>query len=158
MRWPAPVPLSPRHGCCGLPQTKVALSWSKGVGAAVYGINFGKNRFDVVGCDATGKLIQRSKLTRWTLPTFFAAAPEALIGMKACSGAQWLARKLIAMGHDVSIMPAQFLKPFVKSNKNDARDTEAFTRRPTKRLLQVKAVEHIDMQALHQIHDRIVRQ
>ena len=129
------------------------------VGAAVYGIDLGKNRFDVVGCDAKGKPIQRLKLTRWTMPTFFAAAPKALIGMEACPGAQWLARKLIAMGHDVRIMPAQFVKPFVKSNKNDARDAEAIAEavtRPTMRFVQIKAVEQIDMQALHRIRDRIV--
>ncbi|MGD0636104.1 MAG: transposase [Beijerinckiaceae bacterium] len=102
------------------------------VGAAVYGIDIGKNRFDVVGCDAAGKPIQRLKLTRWSMPAFFAAAPKALIGMEACPGAQWLARKLIAMGHDVRIMQAQFVKPFVRSNKNDARDAQAIAEAVTR--------------------------
>lgn len=129
------------------------------LGAAIYGIDLGKTRFDVVASDATGKPIQRIKMTRHTILPFFEAAPHALIGMEACPGAQWLARKLAAIGHTVRIIPAQFVKPFVKSNKNDARDAEAIAEavvRPTMRFVEIKAETQVDVQALHRIRDRIV--
>ena len=129
------------------------------LGAVVYGIDLGKTRFDVVGCDAAGQPIQRVKFSRDTLLAFFAAAPKALIGMEACPGAQWMARKLSELGHTVRIIPAQFVKPFVKSNKNDARDAEAIAEaviRPTMRFVEIKSCEQIDLQALHRVRDRIV--
>jgi transposase len=79
--------------------------------------------------------------------------------MEACPGAQWLARKLAAMGHTVRIIPAQFVKPFLKSNKNDARDAEAIAEavvRPTMRFVEIKAEAQVDLQALHRVRDRIV--
>jgi transposase len=121
------------------------------LGAVVYGIDLGKTRFDVVGCDAAGQPIQRVKFSRDTLLTFFAAAPKALIGMEACPGAQWMARKLGELGHTVRII--------VKSNKNDARDAEAIAEaviRPTMRFVEIKPCEQIDLQALHRVRDRIV--
>jgi len=129
------------------------------LGAVVYGIDLGKTRFDVVGCDVAGRPIQRVKLSRYTLLAFFAAAPKALIGMEACPGAQWMARKLSELGHAVRIIPAQFVKPFVKSNKNDARDAEAIAEavtRPTMRFVEIKSCKQIDLQALHRVRDRIV--
>ena len=66
-------------------------------------------------------MIHRTKFRRDTLLAHFAMAPKALVGMEARPGSQWLARKLIELGHDVRIMPAQFVKPYVKSNKNDAQ-------------------------------------
>lgn len=127
--------------------------------AAIYGIDLGKNYFDVFASDATGKPIQRLKLTRYTILPFFESAAAALIGMEACPGAQWLARKLAAMGHTVRIIPAQFVKPFVKSNKNDARDAEAIAEavvRPTMRFVEIKTEAQVDLQALHRVRDRIV--
>ena len=79
--------------------------------------------------------------------------------MEACPGAQWLARKLAAMGHTVRIIPAQFVKPFLKSNKNDARDAEAIAEavvRPTMRFVEIKAKAQVDLQAPHRVRDRIV--
>jgi transposase len=76
------------------------------LGAVVYGIDLGKTRFDVVGCDAAGRPIQRVKFSRDTLFAFFATAPKALIGMEACPGAQWMARRLIELGHTVRIIPS----------------------------------------------------
>lgn len=129
------------------------------LGAVVYGVDLGKTRFDVVGCDASGTPIQRVKFSRDTLFAFFAAAPKALIGMEACPGAQWMARRLSELGHTVRIIPAQFVKPFVKSNKNDARDAEAIAEavtRPTMRFVAIKPCEQLDLQALHRVRDRIV--
>src|SRR4051812_48103847 len=129
------------------------------LGAVVYGVDLGKTRFDVVGCDASGRPTQRVKFSCDTLFAFFAVAPKALIGMEACPGAQWMARKLRELGHTVRIIPAQFVKPFVKSNKNDARDAEAIAEavtRPTMRFVEIKPTEQLDLQALHRIRDRIV--
>jgi transposase len=79
--------------------------------------------------------------------------------MEACPGSQWLARKLQAIGHEVRIIPAQFVKPYLKSNKNDTLDAEAIAEavtRPTMRFVDVKAVEQVDVQALHRARDMMV--
>ena len=93
--------------------------------AAAYGIDIGKKVFHVVAMDASGRPIQRAKFVRETLIRFFEAANPVLIGMEACAGSQWLARKLIARGHDARIIPAKFVKAYVKSNKSDTIDAEA---------------------------------
>src|SRR5665213_1504065 len=128
-------------------------------GAAVYGVDLGKNLFHVVGVDAAGQVIQRAKFRRETVLTFFEQAEPAIVGMEACPSSQWLARKLQAMGHTVRIVPAQFVKPYVKSQKNDTVDAEAIAEavtRPTMRFTQVRTVEQIDLQALHRIRDQLV--
>ena len=128
-------------------------------GATVYGVDLGKNIFHVVGADETGALVKRVKFRRQTLLTFFERAEPALVGMEACPGSQWLARKLQAMGHSVRIIPAQFVRPYVKSNKTDTIDAEAIVEavtRPTMRFVEVKQVEQVDLQALHRIRDQMV--
>jgi transposase len=128
-------------------------------GAVVYGIDLGKNTFHVVGMDGQGRPLQRAKFTRETLLRFFAVASPAIVGMEACPGAQWLARKLLAHGHTVRIIPAQFVKPFVKSNKNDVIDAEAIAEavsRPTMRFVPVKRTDQVDVQALHRARDHLV--
>jgi transposase len=128
-------------------------------GAVVYGIDLGKSVFHVVGLDAAGKPIQRAKFSRETLMQFFAVAAAARIGMEACPGAHWVARKLTALGHDVRIIPAQFVKPYVKSNKNDTVDAEAIAEaltRPTMRFVPIKRVDQIDLQARHRVRDQLV--
>jgi transposase len=79
--------------------------------------------------------------------------------MEACPGSQWLARKLQGMGHRVQVIPAQFVKPYVKSNKNDTIDAEAIAEavtRPTMRFTQIRSTEQVDLQALHRIRDQLV--
>ncbi len=132
---------------------------TKPIGAVVYGIDLGKNTFHVVGLDVKGNPIQRTKFTRATIFKFFGAATPALIGMEACPGSQWLARKLSIIGHTVRIIPAQFVKPFVKSNKNDTLDAEAIAEaviRPTMRFVKMRSPQEVDMQALHRVRDRLV--
>jgi transposase len=127
--------------------------------ASVYGIDLGKNTFHVVGVDSAGNPIQRVKFRRETLLEFFAVAQAAVIGMEACPGSQWLARKLQALGHAVRIIPAQFVKPYVKSNKNDTIDAEAIAEavtRPTMRFVAVKNAEQVDTQALHRARDQMI--
>ena len=127
--------------------------------ASVYGIDLGKTYFHVVGTDQAGKPIRRAKLTRSNIFEFFSNLPAATIGMEACPGSQWLARKLTALGHTVKIIPAQFVKPYVKSNKNDTIDAAAIAEavtRPTMRFVQLKHTEQVDLQALHRARDLIV--
>ena len=89
--------------------------------AAVFGVDIGKKLFHVVGLDRSGEVVQRAKFTRETLLAFFASAEKRLIGMEACPGSQWLARRLIAFGHEAKIIPARFVKPYVKSNNTKSR-------------------------------------
>ena len=127
--------------------------------AALYGIDIGKLRFDLVGLDRQGAVVHRAKFSRDKLLEHLAAVPRALIGMEACPGSQWLARKLVDLGHDARIIPAQFVKPYVKSNKNDTNDAEAVAEavsRPTMRFVQIKRPDQVDMQALHRARDRVV--
>ena len=93
--------------------------------AAVYGVDLGKNVFHVVGLDERGAVVLRVKFRRDTLLAFFERTAHAIIGMEACPGSQWLARKLEVMGYRVRIVPAQFVKPYGKSQKNDTVDAEA---------------------------------
>jgi len=129
--------------------------------AAVFGIDLGKNVFHIVGTDAQGSVIQRVKFRRDTLLQFFERASPTIVGMEACPGSQWLARRLGAMGHTVRIMPAQFVKPYLKANKSDTLDAEAIAEavtRPTMRFVPVKTTDQVDIQSLHRIRDQLVRQ
>ena len=129
--------------------------------AAVFGIDLGKNVFHVVGLDATGVPIQRATFRRETLLQFFERATRSLVGMEACPGSQWLARKLTALGHTVRIVPAKFVKPYVKSNKSDIIDAEAIAEavsRPTMRFVEIRSPDQVDLQALHRVRDRLVAQ
>lgn len=129
--------------------------------AFAYGIDIGKKVFHVVAVNREVAVIPRAKFARETLHSFFDLAPKALIGMEACPGSQWLARKLIKMGHDTRIIPVRFVKPYVKSNKTDTVDAaviaEAVTR-PTMRFVEVRTPEQVDLQALYRIRDRLVGQ
>lgn len=83
--------------------------------------------------------------------------PASLIGIEACPGAHFLARALLAQGHNVKLMPAEYVRPFVKSNKNDYVDAEAIAeavQRPTMRFVPIKNETQLDLQALHRIRDR----
>ena len=128
-------------------------------GATVYGVDIGKTTYHVVGLDQQGKPIQHAKFGRATILNFFAKAAPAVIGMEACPGSQWLARKLQALGHTVRIMPAQFVRPYLKSNKNDSLDAEAIAEavsRPTMRFVALKRCDQVDTQALHRVRDRVM--
>jgi transposase len=132
---------------------------NKPIGATVYGIDLGKNTFHIVGLDGIGKPIQRMTMSRATIFQFFSMASRALIGMEACPGSQWLSRKLEALGHQVRIIPAQFVKPYVKSNKNDLIDAAAIAEavtRPSMRFVRSKSTEQVEIQTMHRIRDRLV--
>ncbi len=127
----------------------------------VFGIDIGKNSFHVVGLDSSGKPTIQTKFRRDRLLQYFANTPTATVGMESCPGSQWLARKLEAMGHTARIIPAQFVKPYVKSNKNDMVDAAAIAEavtRPTMRFVQMRHPEQSARQALHRVRDRYMGQ
>jgi transposase len=123
------------------------------------GIDLGKTTFHLVALGERGKIISRKKFTRKQLLAYTANLEPALIGMEACSGAHFLGATLRQQGHQVRLIPAQFVKPFVKSNKNDYADAEAIgeaVERENMRFVPIKADEQLDLQALHRVRDRLV--
>ena len=108
-----------------------------------------------------GQIVLRQKFTRSGLETRLANQQACLIGIEACVGAHHLARRLKALGHDPRLMPAKYVRPYSKDQKNDFRDAEAIAeavQRPTMRFVAIKSVEQLDLQALHRIRDRLVSQ
>src|SRR5271163_4864458 len=102
------------------------------------GIDLGKTTFHLVALSAAGKVLLRKKFTQKQLITFTANMQTSLIGMEACSGAHFLGRVLREQGHDVKLIPAQFVKPFVKSNKNDAEAIAEAVDRQNMRFVPIK--------------------
>jgi len=128
---------------------------------AVIGIDIGKNSFHVVGLDKRGAIALRQKWSRGQVETRFANMPPCLIGMEACCGAHHLSRKLKALGHDARLMPAKYVRPYSRGQKNDFRDAEAIAeavQRPTMKFVATKTTEQLDLQALHRVRERLVSQ
>ena len=128
---------------------------------AVIGIDIGKNSFHVVALDRRGAIVLRQRWSRGQVETRFANMPPCLIGMEACVGAHHLSRRLKALGHDARLMPAKYVRPYSKGQKNDFRDAEAIAeavQRPTMKFVATKAVEQLDLQALHRVRERLVSQ
>src|SRR3954452_24827175 len=109
--------------------------------------------------DDNGKIVLRKKMSRSQLLAYVANVPECLVGMEASCGAHHLGRELQKCGHKVRLIPAQYVRPFVKSQKNDYADAEAIAeavQRPTMRFVSIKTDEQLDLQALHRMRDRLV--
>lgn len=123
------------------------------------GIDIAKNVFQLHGINDHGKVILNKKLSRAKLKEFMVNLPSCLIGMEACGGANYWARQFQGYGHTVRLMSPQFVKPYVKSNKNDDKDAQAIAeavRRPTMRFVPIKQVAHQDIQCVHRIRERVV--
>jgi transposase len=123
------------------------------------GIDLGKTTFHLVGLDARGKVVLKKKFSRKQLLAYMANLQKALIGMEACSGAHFIGAVLRSQGHEARLIPAQFVKPFVKSNKNDFIDAEAIAEavvRRNMRFVPIKTDDQLDLQALHRMRDRLV--
>jgi transposase len=121
------------------------------------GIDLGKTIFHLVGLNKEGEIAVRKKLSRKQLLYFTANLQVRLIGMESCGGAHFLGRALREQGHDVRLMPAQYVKPYVKTNKNDYIDAEAIAEavsRPKMRFVPIKSNDQLDMQSLHRVRDR----
>ena len=124
------------------------------------GIDLGKTVFHLVGLNARGEVVVRKKCSRTQLLGFTSKLCECLIGMEACGGSHFLGRALREQGHDVRLMPAQYVKPYVKTNKNDSIDAEAIAEavtRPTMRFVPIKTDDQLDLQSLHRIRERWVK-
>src|SRR5258708_6526430 len=123
------------------------------------GIDLAKSVFQLDGTDERGKAVVSKVLRRSQMMQFFTQLPPCLIGMEACGGAHFWARKLTELGHTVKLMAPQFVKPYVKTNKNDARDAEAICEavgRPSMRFVPVKTVEQQCLLALHRARQGFV--
>ena len=121
------------------------------------GLDLAKNVFHVVCCDAHGKVVRKKMLKRSKVLGYFANLPPCLVGMEACASAHHWARELGGLGHQVKLIPPQYVKPYVRGNKNDYNDAlaiaEAVTR-PEMRFVSVKTPEQQDIQALHRLRER----
>lgn len=124
------------------------------------GLDLAKNVFHIVCCDAHGKVIHKKMLKRAQVLIHFSNLEQCLVGMEACASAHYWARELKAIGHEVKLIPPQYVKPFVRGNKNDYNDAlaiaEAVTR-PQMRFVSVKTTEQQDIQALHRLRERRIQ-
>jgi transposase len=125
------------------------------------GIDLAKTVFHFVGLNPRGEVVVQRKCSRSQLLRFTSNLRVCLIGMEACGRAHFLGRALREQGHDVRLMPAQYVKPYVKTNKNDYIDAEAIAEavgRPRMRFVPIKTDDQLDLQSLHRIRERwIVR-
>src|SRR5258707_306314 len=138
-----------------------AMSQKLDTSPAVIGIDIGKNSFHIVGHDEHGAIVLRQKWSRGQVEARFANLPPCLVGMEACVGAHHLSRKLAALGHDARLMPAKYVRPYSKGQKNDFNDAEAIAeavQRPTMKFVATKTAEQLDLQALHRVRERFVGQ
>src|SRR5246500_1987202 len=115
---------------------------------AVIGIDIGKNSFHVVGHDQRGAIVLRQKWSRGQVEARLANLPPCLIGMEACVGAHHLSRKLQLLGHNARLMPAKYLRPYSKGQKNDFRDAEAIAELRQQTALKFVATKTADPLAL----------
>jgi transposase len=125
------------------------------------GVDLAKHVFQVHGVDAEGATVLRKQLRRGQVLAFFSKLPPCIVGLEACATAHYWARELGALGHEVRLMPAQYVKAYIKRNKNDAADAEAICEavsRPTMRFVPTKTAEQQAALLLHRGRERLVRQ
>src|SRR5258707_1171587 len=116
---------------------------------------------NVLACAVTGDIVHGKNWSRGTVEPRLANIPPCLIGMEACVGAHHLSRKLASLGHDARLMPAKYVRPYSKGQKNDFNDAEAIAeavQRPTMKFVATKTAEQLDLQALHRVRERFVGQ
>jgi transposase len=125
------------------------------------GIDLAKNSFQLHGVDFRGKAILKKKISRQKLLSNIANLPKCKIFMEACGAANYWGREFTALGHEVKLISPQYVKPFVKTNKNDRNDAEAIVEagvRPSMRFVSIKTTEQQDIQSVHRIRDRLITQ
>ena len=123
------------------------------------GVDLAKNVFHLHGVDERGRVVLRKRVSRGQLAKVVAKLSPCLIGMESCSGSNYWARVFRGHGHEVRIMSPAFVKPYVKSNKNDCNDAEAVCEavgRPNMRFVSQKSVEQQDIQSVHRIRSRLI--
>src|ERR1700720_2551592 len=152
MEWPAPP-----SGVVGSPEFSGGGSAMEKI--SVLGIDLGKNVCSVVGLDASGAVVMRRRMRRETLVGLAEKLPAGFVGMGACCGSHHLGRVFASHGHDVRLMSPEYVRPYVKAQKNDDRDAEGIAEaatRPTMRFVEIKTPAQLDMQTLHRSRDRLV--
>ncbi len=125
------------------------------------GLDIAKHVFQVHGINGAGAIVSRRRLRRDDVVGFFRVLPPCLIGIEACATGHHWARVLMALGHEVRLMPASYVKPYVKRQKNDATDAEAICEavaRPTMRFVPVKSEEQQSVLMLHRVRELLIRQ
>jgi transposase len=126
---------------------------------AVLGIDLGKNNGSLVGLDSAGQVVVRRRLRRDCVIKFASGLAPCVVAMEACCGAHHLGRILGGQGHQVRLMSPEYVRPYVKAQKNGDRDAEAIAEaatRPTMRFVELKSADQLDMQSLHRVRDRPV--
>jgi transposase len=126
---------------------------------SVLGIDLAKNIFQLHGADRVGNTVLKKKLNRRQLVLFVSNLPKCVIAMEACGGSHYWGRKFGDMGHQVKLISPQFVKPFVKSNKNDANDAEAIVEaalRPNMRFVSVKTTQQQEALCVHRVSERLI--
>jgi transposase len=155
---------APTFNGIDVPEWKRCLNHSNRMEASTMnvttvGIDLAKSVFQIHGVNNNGKAVLRKQLKRQQVAEYFANLPPCLIGMEACGSAHHWARKLQAIGHKVRLMAPQFVKPYVKTNKNDAADAEAICEavsRPNMRFVPIKNIEQQAVLALHRVRQGFV--
>src|SRR5262252_219679 len=162
MGWSGRAPASPAFDAGkGRERQEHAMSDKRKSAIAVIGIDIGKYSFHIVGLDERGAIVLRQKWSRSQVEARLANMPPCLIGMEACVGAHHLSRQLKVLGHDARLMPAKYVRPYSKGQKNDFRDAEAIAeavQRPTMKFVATKSADQLDLQALHRVRERLVSQ
>ena len=156
MGWMAPL----RHLSAKLLSDRIGSEWEPSMGeVTTIGLDLAKHVFQVHGVDAEGGTVLRKQLRRAQVLAFFSRLPPCLVGLEACATAHYWARELRALGHEVRLMPAQYVKAYIKRNKHDAADAEAIceaVQRPTMRFVPVKTAEQQATQLLHRGREQLV--
>jgi transposase len=125
----------------------------------IVGIDLGKNSCSLAGLDGSGRVVLRRRVRRTSLESFITNLGRCIVAMEACCGAHHLGRVFAAKGHDVRLMSPEYVRPYVKAQKNDDLDAEAIAEaatRPTMRFVEVKSQTQSDLQALHRARERLV--
>jgi transposase len=125
----------------------------------ILGIDLGKNSCSVVGVGGQGAVVVRRSMRRKTLIEYVAKLPACVVAMEACCGAHHLGRLFAARGHEVRLMSPEYVRPYVKAQKNDDRDAEGIAEaasRPTMRFVELKSQAQLDIQTLHRMRSRLV--
>jgi len=127
----------------------------------ILGIDLGKNVCSVVGIDAAGAVVVRRSMRRQTLIDYVGRLPACVVAMEACCGAHYLGRLFAAKGHEIRLMSPEYVRPYVKAQKNDDRDAEGIAEaasRPTMRFVELKSEEQLDIQTLNRVRSRLVNE
>src|SRR5215475_10032658 len=142
-------------------QPMIRIAKAKSTAIATLGVDIGKNTFHLVGLDKRGAIVLRERLSRSQIEIRLANMAPCLVGMEACVGAHHLGRRVEALGHDVRLMAAKYVRPFCRKQKNDFNDAHAIAEavtRPTVRCVALKTPAQLDLQALHRVRQRLISQ